>query len=200
MIRSFSQIPTPGYTEVAAHRKSQAESRQWPCEFSRYTWPIDGHWRALLCFHFILLLPLHLQSLSHVSQYLRKSLKDILWQLWREIIPGMVVIYLDLLMNQKKGKGISGDNQITQHFIALPLYKMKCGPIKGKGDDGTHLTSLTSTDAIVISGWLVLTDKTGLVNTRGWKWWRRARNKLLRTGALSFNCWKRKKIINWMIH
>lgn len=29
---------------------------------------------------------------------------------------------------------------------------MKCGPIKGKGDNGTHLTSLTSTDAIVISG------------------------------------------------
>jgi len=37
MIRSFSQIPPPGYTEVAAHRKIQAESRQRPCEFSDYT-------------------------------------------------------------------------------------------------------------------------------------------------------------------
>lgn len=42
---------------------------------------------------------------------------------------------------------------IKSHQIALlyPSPKMKCSPIKGKGDDGTHLTSLTSTDTIVIS-------------------------------------------------
>lgn len=57
----------------------------------------------------------------------------------------------------------------------------------------THLTSLTSTDAIVISRWLVLTDKTRLVNTWGRKWRRWAWNKFLRTGALSFNCYKTKK-------
>lgn len=86
-----------------------------------------------------------------------------------------------------------------QTGLLYPSPKTKCSPIKGKGDDGTHLTSLTSTDTIVISRWLVLTNKTGLVNTRGWKWWRRARNKFLRTGALSFNCYKRKTK-NWMIH
>lgn len=100
MIRSFSHIPPPGYTEVAAHRKSQAESRQRPCEFSGYTWPTDGQWTVLMCFHFILWLSLHLWSHSHDSQYLRKSLKDILcWKSWREIIPGLMVVYLALLMH-----------------------------------------------------------------------------------------------------
>lgn len=42
---------------------------------------------------------------------------------------------------------------IKSHQTALlyPSPTMKCSPIKGKGDDGTHLTSLTSTDTIVIS-------------------------------------------------
>lgn len=64
----------------------------------------------------------------------------------------------------------------------------------------THLTSLTSTDTIVISGRFVLTNKTGLVNPRGRKRGRRAGDKLLRTGALSFNCYKEKEKKTVLVH
>lgn len=76
MIRSWSQIPPPGYREVEVLRK-RGKSSQGPREISGNIWPTDVQWRISKSFPFILWLCLHLWPHSHASQSLRKSLKDI---------------------------------------------------------------------------------------------------------------------------
>lgn len=95
--------------------------------------------KSLKAFSHFIGLSLHIQPHSDVGQYLWKTLIDILWQkLWRTIIPGMMVIYLALLMyqnsfTQEKHRCLCRQSSHTKlHCLATLINEMCYYKKKGR--------------------------------------------------------------------